>query len=289
MLWDLQAVPTTLSAGDGSDFEIKPGDGYPGGYVGSKYTVRRLPERYSLSLRSYSGNVVDATEMPRGLIPAIREFCPTFTGTLRIRWNGDTVLAPRDGNPPLYLGKMRYSEGAASIFPGLDLDRPKEGVLSVYTGPQSHLDVGEIWSVPAYGHIRPRLTRRFRYEGDRERINSGTVHHELIDFVVHNIQWEGKRMYFTNFGRIVTPVSVHLLRDKGVDLQEAISGFVDEGLFNAARFAYNRAERTYNRFGRPWVMATVGHVEDYDQTGPQPDLSTGPEYYLSDEEVKEDS
>ncbi len=288
MSWVLDAVPTVLPRGSDSEYEVKPGWSYPAGYVGSKYSLRRVQGRISLSLKSYSGNYVESDELPKNLLSTIHDLKGKYSGSLRIRWNGDTILAPQNGEPPIYIGKMRYENGAGSAFPGLDLDCPKTGTLSVYAGPQSHLDVGEIWSVPAYGHIRPKLTRRFRYEGERERINSATKHPELIDYVVHNIQWEGKRMYITNFGHIVSPVSVHLLRDKGVDLEETVNGFVEQGLFNAARFTFDRAERTYNRFGRPWVMATIGHVNDYDDTGPQPDLSTGPEYNLSDENVKEE-
>lgn len=289
MSWELVPEPTVLPRDSGSEYAVEPGLSYPAGYVGSKYSLRRVGGRLSLSLKSYSGNYVESEGLPEGLLSAIREFKGKYTGSMRIRWNGDTILAPQNGEPPIYIGKMRYRNGAGSTFTGLDLDRPKTGTLSVYAGPQSHLDVGEVWSVPAYGHIRPRLTRRFRYEGERERINTATTHSDLIDFVIHNIQWGGKRMYITNFGHIVTPVSIHLLRDKGVDLEEAITDFVDHGLFNAARFTYDRVERTYNRFGRPWVMATIGHVKDYDDTGPQPDLSTGPEYDLSDENVKEES
>ena len=288
MSWTLDAIPTVLPRGIDSEYEVKPGWSYPAGYVGSKYSLRRVQGRVSLSLKSYSGNYVESDELPKNLLSTIHDLKGKYSGSLRIRWNGDTILAPQNGEPPIYIGKMRYENGAGSAFPGLDLDCPKTGTLSVYAGPQSHLDVGEIWSVPAYGHIRPKLTRRFRYEGERERINSATKHPELIDYVVHNIQWEGKRMYITNFGHIVSPVSVHLLRDKGVDLEETVNGFVEQGLFNAARFTFDRAERTYNRFGRPWVMATIGHVNDYDDTGPQPDLSTGPEYNLSDENVKEE-
>ena len=288
MSWILDAVPTVLPRGSDSEYEVKPGWSYPAGYVGSKYSLRRVQGRVSLSLKSYSGNYVESDELPKNLLSTIHDLKGKYSGSLRIRWNGDTILAPQNGEPPIYIGKMRYENGAGSVFPGLDLDCPKTGTLSVYAGPQSHLDVGEIWSVPAYGHIRPKLTRRFRYEGERERINSATKHPELIDYVVHNIQWEGKRMYVTNFGHIVSPVSVHLLRDKGVDLEETVNGFVEQGLFNAARFTFDRAERTYNRFGRPWVMATIGHVNDYDEDGPQPDLSTGPEYDMSDENVKEE-
>jgi hypothetical protein len=275
----------------GSDSgHVKPGESYPAGYVGSKYSLRRVQGKVSLSLKSYSGNYVESDELPKNLLSTIRDLKGKYSGSLRIRWNGDTILAPQNGEPPIYIGKMRYENGAGSAFPGLDLDCPKTGTLSVYAGPQSPLDVGEIWSVPAIGHIRPNLTRRrrSRSEGERRRVNTATKHPELIDYVIHNIQWEGKRMYITNFGHIVSPVSVHLLRNKGVDLEETVNDFVEQDLFNAARFTFDRAERTYNRFGRPWVMATIGHVNDYDETGPQPDLSTGPEYYLSDENVKEE-
>jgi len=286
-MWTLEEVSTTIPRGDGREFTVNPGIGYPAGYVGSKYAVRRVGNRYTFSLKSYAGNYVEANQMPRNLISCIRKYKPTFSGTLRIRWNGDTILAPQNGEPPIYLGKMRYDEGAESIFPGLNLCEKRDG-MHIYAGPQSHLDVGEIWSIPAYGHIRPKMTRRFRYEGQRERINTQTEHIDLTTYVINNIQWEGKRLYFNNFGQIITPVHYHLLRNNDIELESTVREFTNTGLYNAARFVTDRAKRTTTRFGRPWVMLVIGHVDDFD-IGPEPDLSTGPEYDLSDEIIREEA
>ncbi len=284
MSWELEQSTTLIPKGDGSDYEVTPGSIYPAGYIGSKYSIRRVEGKISLSLKSYSGNHVESSTLPKNLLKTIREIKGEHSGTIRIRWNGDTILAPQYGNPPLYIGKMRYGEGAGLNFPGLELDRHKSGTLSVYAGPQSALDVGEKWSVPGCkGNIRPKLTRRHR----GGRTNTITEHPQLVDYVVHNILWEGKRLYVNNFGHVITPVNIHLLRSKGVDLAKSVGEFDEQGLFNSARFTYERAERTNKSLGRPWVMAVIGHVDDFDDQGPHPDLSTGTSLPLNDDEAWE--
>ncbi len=283
MSWELEQSPTLIPEGNGSDQEVAPGSTYPCGYIGSKFSLRRVAGRISLSLKSYSGNHVESKSLPKNLLKSIHEIKGEHSGTIRIRWNGDTILAPQNGKQPLYIGKMRYSEGAGLIFPGLDLDRYKSGPLSVYTGPHSALDVGERWSVPGYkGNIRPKLTRRHV----RGRTNTITKHPDLVDYVVHNVQWEGKRLYINNFGHIITPVNIHLLRSKGVDLAKVLEEFDEQGLYNSVRFTYERAERTNKSLGRPWVMAVIGHVNDFDDQGPHPDTSMG--HSLNDDEAGED-
>jgi len=280
-MWTLEEVSTTIPRGDGREFTVNPGIGYPAGYVGSKYAVRRVGNRYTFSLKSYAGNYVEANQMPRNLISCIRKYKPTFSGTLRIRWNGDTILAPQNGEPPIYLGKMRYDEGAESIFPGLNLCEKRDGI-HIYAGPQSFLDIGESWSVPAYrSNDRPKLIRRFRYEGERERIKTFTEHQDLTGLAVYNFNPNGKRFYFTNFGQIITPLTLIHIRPKGIDLQQELKKVIDNNLDNAARFIVGKIERTNMSFGVPWVMFVVGNVQEYG--GPQLDLSTGPEYDNSDE------
>ena len=282
MSWSLLDKPTTMNL-RGNEIQVAPGQGYPAGYTGSKYTIRRIGNRYALSLKSYSGNYIEAKRLPSGLLEALRKYQPGFSGTLRIRWNGDTMLAPRNGEPSVYLGKMTYGDGAEFLFPGLNLKQTSPQ-MCVYAGPQSALDIGEPWSVPARGHIRPKLTRRFRVNGVRERINTITEHLKLTDYTIQNLEWDGKRFYITNFGQIVSPITITHLRLNRLDLKDEIEKLAKEELDTAVRFAMGRIERTHTSYGRPWVMFYVGHVDDF--TGPQPDLSTGPEYDLSDEYVK---
>jgi hypothetical protein len=286
-MWTLEEIETQISRGDGREFIVKPGSGYPAGYVGTKYSIRRVPlergTRYSFSLKSYAGNFVEATALPRNLMATIHKYQPGFLGTLRIRWNGDTILAPRGGEPPVYLGKMTYGEGAESLFPGLNL-KQSSGQMCLYAGPQSALDIGEPWSVPARGHIRPKLTRRFRVDGYRERINTQTEHLRLTDYTIQNLEWNGKRFYVTNFGQVVSPITITHMRLNRLDLKQEVEKLVEQGLDTAVRFAVGRIERTHASYGRPWVMFYVGHIDDF--VGPHPDLSTGPEYDLSDENVR---
>ena len=60
-----------------------------------------------------------------------------------------------------------------------------------------------------------------------------------------------------------------------MDLAKSVEEFNEQGLFNSARFTYERAERTNKSLGRPWVMSVIGHIDDFDDQGPHPDPSTG--------------
>ena len=284
MVWTLLDESTELNLG-GSSVVINPGTSYPAGYTGSKYSIRRVGKRYHFSVKSYSGNFVEATNLPKGIMKAITKYKPGFSGTMRIRWNGDTILAPINLEPPLFIGKMSYGDGAETLFPGLNLKQETEK-MCLYAGPQSALDIGEPWSVPSrQGHIRPRLTRRFRVEGMRERINTETEHLELTNFAINDLDsWDGKRLYFTNFGQVVTPVTLSHLRLNSLDLGQEIKTLASQKLDTAVRFSMDRIERTHKSYGRPWVMFVVGNVDCFG--GPQPDLSSGPEYDLSDENAK---
>lgn len=283
MTWTLEDKPTEILV-KGELLSFKPGDGYPGGYSGSKYSIRRVGNKYAFSVKSYSGNFVEAKQLPKGLIPAINLHKSGFSGSIRIRWNGDTILAPQKGEPPIYIGKMSYGEGAGKIFQGLDLNQSSSN-FSIFAGPQSAMDIGEPWSVPARGHIRPKLTRRFRVDGNRERINTATEHLDLTDLVINRLDgWDGKRLYFTNFGQIVSPVTITQFKMNNMDLKDEVEKLRNQNLDNAVRFSVDRIERTFRSYGRPWVMMLVGNVSDF--TGPEPDLIDGPEYDLSDEGVK---
>jgi len=284
MSWALLDEKTELNLG-GRSVTIKPGTGYPAGYTGSKYSIRRVGNRYHFSVKSYSGNFVESTRLPKGILKAITKYKPGFSGTMRIRWNGDTILAPRNDEPPLFIGKMSYGDGAEGLFPGLNL-KQETGQMCLYAGPQSALDIGEPWSVPSRrGGIRPRLTRRFRVDGMRERINTETEHLELTRFAIHDLDsWDGKRFYFTNFGQVVTPVTLSHLRLNSLDLGTEIETLANQKLDTAVRFSMNRIERTHKSYGRPWVMFVVGNVNEFG--GPQPDLATGAEYDMSDEYAK---
>ena len=284
MSWELLDEPCSLLVA-GEEVQLNPGSGYPAGYTGSKYSIRRLGNRYHFSIKSYSGNYVEASKLPKGILKAITKYKPGFSGTMRIRWNGDTILAPRNDEPPLYIGKMIYHDGGEKLFPGLNLKQDVDK-MCLYAGPQSAMDIGEPWSVPTRkGKIRPRLTRRFRVDGKRERINTLTEHIDLTGFAVYDLDaFEGKRFYFTNFGQIVTPITLTHFRLNGIDLGDEIQKLASENLDAAVRFSMNRIERTNKSLGRPWAMFVIGNVDAYG--GPQPDLSGGAEYDLSDENAR---
>ena len=71
-----------------------------------------------------------------------------------------------------------------------------------------------------------------------------------------------------------------------MDLARVLAEFDEQGLYNSARFTYERAERTNKSLGRPWVMAVIGHIDDFDEPGPHPDASMG--HALDDDDYKED-
>ena len=295
--WTLENLPSELPMGGERLYTVNPGEVYPAGYIGSKYSLRKIKGKYSLSLKSYSGNHVEAKKLPKNLLSTLSTLTGNYSGTIRIRWNGDTLLAPQKKNDPtIYIGKMRYSEDSGKIFPGLDLDRKKDLSMSIYTGPQSSDDIGEKWSVSAPGWIRPKLTRRKKSNGKVHRTNTITGHPELINFIIHNTQGSGgKRFYVTNFGNIITYVDNNLLRGKGIDLSQEVEKMNNEGLFNASRFTFEKAKRQWDRtvklYPKPetGAMVNIGNIEDFDSgIGPQPDLSTSREHSLNDDGNKEE-
>ena len=166
MTWILEDKPSKILV-KGELLSFVPGDGYPGGYSGSKYSLRRVGNKYVFSLKSYSGNFVEAKQLPKGLIPAINLHKSGFSGSLRIRWNGDTVLAPQNGEPPIYIGKMTYGDGAGKIFHGLDLNQDSS-VFSIYAGPQSALDVESLGACLQGGTYVPNLLVDFVLKGIEE-------------------------------------------------------------------------------------------------------------------------
>ena len=285
--WTLEPIATELPLDENNSITIHPGDDYPPGYTGSKFTIRRIQNKYQLSVKSYTGNYVDAKTLPKNLLSTIIRLKGNYSGSLRIRWNGDTILAPQNSGAEMYIGKMTYGDDAGKLFPGLDLDKEKHGRMAVYTGPQSGLDVGEKWSVPAFkSGDRPKLIRRVLRTKDR--IKTITEHFKLTDFIVKQLNPAGKRLYVTNFGHIVTPVHNVELRANHIDLLQTIENFNSDGLYNASRFTYQKAERSFKESGTPWVMALIGHIDDFDGFGPQFDLSTIPDNRLNEDDDLED-
>ena len=58
--WTLENLPSELPMGGERSYTVNPGEVYPAGYIGSKYSLRKIKGKYSLSLKSYSGNHVEA-------------------------------------------------------------------------------------------------------------------------------------------------------------------------------------------------------------------------------------
>ena len=73
-----------------------------------------------------------------------------------------------------------------------------------------------------------------------------------------------------------------------IDLLQTVENFNSDGLYNASRFTYQKAERSFKESGTPWVMALIGHIDDFDGFGPQFDLSTTPVNRLNEDDDLED-
>ena len=93
--WTLENLPSELPRGGERLYTVNPGEVYPAGYIGSKYSLRKIKGKYSLSLKSYSGNHVEAKKLPKNLLSTLSTLTGNYSGTIRIRWNGDTLLAPQ--------------------------------------------------------------------------------------------------------------------------------------------------------------------------------------------------
>ena len=97
--WTLEPVATELPLDENNSITIHPGDDYPPGYTGSKFTIRRIQNKYQFSLKSY-GNYVDAKTLQKSPIynhsPERKVFW-LIEDTMEWRYNlSSTKLGSRD-------------------------------------------------------------------------------------------------------------------------------------------------------------------------------------------------
>ena len=247
-MWVLEQSISELPVLEGLIETIRPGDYYPGGYRGSRFTVRSK----TFQIKSY-GDGPSISSIPKGLVDAMEKYANKRTGTIRIRSNGDTLTKLDDND--IYLGRMIF-RGGREIFNGVQLfpDWKEEGFL--WTGPQSSNDVGEKWVVPAPNNNRPHLGRGRR----EQRVWSIKKRFDVTDLML-NYKEQGGRLYVTFNGYIVSPIIITRLRHIDVLGQlKTLNG--QETTQISARWITDRLKRVQPGYGTaPYAMFVLGKLE----------------------------
>lgn len=260
--WKLVESATTINQENGSNITLRPGDYYPF-FAGSKFSLTSQ----AFFMKSY-GVPVKAATIPNGLQSARAKYAGRQTGSVRIRWNGDTIAKVADGI--VYLGKMVGVEN--EIFPGVILNRTfEDSSHRLWAGPQSHLDIGERWVVPL--NERPKLVRKGR---DRSRHYSTEGHPKTVQRRI-DYTWKGGRVYFTFNGYVVAPIGYPALGNR-VDVLGDLAS-LNEKYPVSANMVQARLKRSSPPIP-PYPMVVLGKLSDdsgnweaIDERGPQPDLS----------------
>jgi len=262
--WKLVETATSINQGTGASETLQPGDYYPF-FAGSKFSLTSQ----AFFMKSY-GVQIKASTIPNGLQSARAKYAGRQTGSVRIRWNGDTLAKIADGI--VYLGKMVGVEN--EIFQGVILNRTfEDSSHRLWAGPQSHLDIGERWVVPLSVNERPKLVRKGR---DRSRHYSTEGHPEITQRRIE-YSWRGGRVYLTFNGYVVAPIEYPLLGNR-VDVLGDLSS-LNQKYPVSANMVQARLKRS-STHEPPYPMVVLGKIADdsgnwmsIDESGPQPDLS----------------
>jgi len=248
-MWVLEQTVSELPVLEGHIEMIRPGDYYPGGYRGSRFTVKSK----TFQIKSY-GDGPPTSRIPKGLVDAMEKFANKRTGTIRIRLNGDTLT--KFGENDIYLGKMTFGTDR-EIFNGVQLFPEWKQEVCFWTGPQSSNDIGEKWAVPAYNNNRPHVAR-----GRREnRVWSIKKRFDITDIVL-DYKEQGGRVYVTFNGYIVSPIPI--TRVPRVDILgqlKLLNG--KETTQISARWIKDRLKRVASGYRAvPYGMYVLGKLED---------------------------
>lgn len=248
-MWKLEQTVSELPVLEGLIETIRPGDYYPGGYRGSRFTVKSK----SFQIKSY-GDGPQTSRIPRGLVDAMEKYANKRTGGIRIRSNGDTLT--KLGDDDIYLGRMVFGNDR-EIFNGVKLfpEWKQEGFL--WTGSQSSNDVGEKWVVPAPNNNRPYLGRGRR----EQRVWSIKKRFDVTDLML-NYKEQGGRLYLTFNGFIVSPIAITRLRH--IDFLGQLKSLnAQESTQISARWIKDRLKRVQPGYGSvPYAMFVVGKLDD---------------------------
>jgi hypothetical protein len=247
-MWILEKTMSELPVLEGLFETIRPGDFYPGGYRGSKFTVKSK----TFQIKSY-GDGPPTSRIPKGLVDAMEKYANKRTGTIRIRSNGDTLT--KLGENDIYLGRMVFGNDR-EIFNGVQLfpEWKQEGFL--WPGPQSSNDVGEKWVVPAPNNNRPHLGRGRR----EQRVWSIKKRFDVTDLIL-NYKEQGGRLYVTFNGFIVSPIPITRLRH--IDFLGQLKSLnAQETTQISARWIKDRLKRVQPGYGAvPYAMFVVGKLD----------------------------
>ena len=246
-MWQVKNIQTELKLQHEHFETLSPGDYYPGGFRGSKFSV--IGGKFCL--KTYNGTShVEAETIPVDLLRSMEEFAQKKSGTIRIRWNGD-ILCKDKTNQDIYLGKMTYKK--KDIFPGVLLNSEYKGRAILWTGPQNSQTIGERWTVPKYK--RPKVARGRR----DERIFSIDEHLDITNDIL-NFKQDGGRFYITNFGYIVTPVNFHSISNRISVRDELRALNSNENSMTSARWVKDRIKRA--KFPQPpYPLIVVGKID----------------------------
>jgi hypothetical protein len=246
-MWQVKNMQTDLKLQHGHFETLSPGDYYPGGFRGSKFSV----VGGKFCLKTYSDtSPIEAETTPIDLLRSMEEFADKKSGTIRIRWNGD-ILCKNKTNQDIYLGKMTYKK--KEIFPGVLLNPEYKDRAILWTGSQNTLTIGERWTVPKYN--RPRVARGRR----DERIFSIDQHLDITNDIL-NFKPDGGRFYITNFGYIVTPVNFHSINNRISVREELRTLNSNQDSMTSARWIKDRIKRA--KFPQPpYPQIVVGKID----------------------------
>jgi hypothetical protein len=264
--WHLVEEKSIFPAASGEHTEYLPGSSYPF-FAGSKFTLTTN----GFFMKSY-GVPIKSDSIPNGIQAARQLYAGRPTGSIRIRWNGDT-LAQVQGQT-IYLGKMVGL--GQEIFPGTKMNRSLENPSNrLWGGPQSPMDIGERWIVPLSVNERPHLIRK---SGGKDGLRNRTLtKHPKITQKRIDYNWKGGRVYFTFNGHVVAPIDYYHIGsrcDVMGDLTE-----LNNTAPTSAKLVNERLSRARPPAPPfPWIV--IGKIcgKDGDwgymgETGPQPDLS----------------
>ena len=248
-MWTLNQTTSELPVLEGVIETIRPGDYYPGGFRGSKFSVKAK----SFQIKSYGDGPI-TSRIPKGLVDAMQRYAHKSTGIIRVRANGDTLTKLEDND--IYLGKMTYGNDK-EIFNGVVLWPEWQGKGFLWTGSQSHNDIGEKWVVPAPNYNRPHLGRGRK----DQRIWSIKKRFDVTDLMLQYKE-QGGRLYITFNGYIVSPIPITRLRN--IDFLGTLRELNSrEKSQISARWIKDRIKRVQPGYGTvPYPMFVLGRIED---------------------------
>jgi len=255
MAWALLSENSDSGESVGSESKI--------GFRGTRFSISKAGRLY---LSDYGNNFTFCSDCDSYVTQVRHIMGPDWTGRLRIRYGGDTycVAGPRRW---VYVGKTNvfchehfsgYILGAGRNLP---LSPPTP---SLYSGPHTHGQVGERWTIPEQGFARNkgkignvgiRIT-----QGDW--VWSTSKHQGFIEkmrSMFHLEDW--LRFYITCYGYIVRPVNSRYWGDAyNIDIEHQYAVVAEEA--NSAARSINQRIDNRSEDADPNLYFVCGHIDD---------------------------